>query len=220
MGSDDIVQNIHLILFCIRHKDKIVAFCQKHALVASKELGDREHYHIALSLPAPISRKAFRKMLNDEIGNDLKGTTDFKTVVWETYGKNTDLEQYICKGTGPDWNNLEERPVMVVNRTLIHAKEYHRLFWDHSASLKDKVKAKAKDEVRKGTKCIDEIAKKYVGCEDLVSLSKVLADVCDYYGGRVSDHQVFSIVQAIWYRIDQVVCKDQFVNRMLRKFSQ
>lgn len=217
MGSDDIVQNIHLILFCIRHKDKVVAFIKKHALVASKELGDREHYHIAISLPAPIKRKAFRKILTDEIGSDLNGTTDFKTVDWKDYGKNTDLEQYICKGTSPDWE--DGRPEVITNRTLHSVQDLHRKYWEHQANTKDKVKAKAKDEVKKGSKCIDDISKKYIGCEDVLQLSSILGEVCDYYGGRISDHNAFSIVQAIWYKIDRKVCTEQFTNRMLRKFS-
>jgi len=220
MGSDDILSHVHLILFedADISGNKICPFIRKFALIASREIGDRVHYHIALVLPAPMTRKAFYKWLKDNSEMPhLKGTTHFKTVNWFDYGKHTDLEQYICKGMGPCWDNPEHRPEMIVNKTIITSKEYHRAF--HARSPAKAAVEKNRQEHKRGNQCIDLIATKYVGCEDVVQLPVIVKEVMEHYEGRLQDNQLFSLVQAIMFKVNKIKTINLAIVRMVQKFS-
>lgn len=242
MPADDILKAVHLILFedADLSGNQIKQFIQKHALIASRELGDRAHYHIGLVLPSPMTRKVFYTWLKNEIEIKLKGTAHFKTVNWADYGKNKSLEQYICKGPcyrGPEFTyefGSPEPPVLaagdysvappkvIVNRTLLSDRVFHDGFWvdivNRKKTSKEKTKEKLKEDNKRGSECIDAIALKYKGCEDTVKLPAVITDVMEHYKGRIQDNHMFSLVQAILYRVNKTQTIDLCINRLHRKF--
>jgi len=217
MPSDDVIQNLHLILFANEtYNDKLLAFIRRHALLASREVGDRVHYHCAIRLKEPVKRKAFVKMMKSEISEEIKGTTSYKTINWSDYGQNTNLEQYICKGNGPDYK--EEGPDIIINQTLIEDVVHHANYWSVANERPKIAKEKAKEQNKKGTKCIETVAKKYTGCEDTIQHENVIEDVMDYYEGRCQDNQIFPVVQAVMYKVNPRQTKDLAINRLRRKF--
>lgn len=242
MPADDVLKAVHLILFedADVSGNLIGPFIRKHALIASRELGDRAHYHIALVLPSPMTRKVLYTWLKNETGIKLKGTSHFKTVNWEDQGKNNKLEQYICKGPrykGPEFTYefgspeppvlaagdfLVDPPEMIINRTLFTPRVLHDGFWvdivNRKKTSKEKTKEKLKEDNKKGSECIDAIALKYKGCQDTVKLPMVITDVLAHYKGRIQDNHMFSLVQAIMYRLDPVKTTDLVLNRLHRKF--
>jgi len=242
MPADDILRAVHLILFedADVSGNLIGPFIRKHALIASRELGDRAHYHIALVLPSPMTRKVFYTWLKNETGIKLKGTSHFKTVNWEDQGKNNKLEQYICKGPrykGPEFtyefgspeppviaagDYLVDPPEMIINRTLISDRVFHDGFWvdivNRKKTSKEMTKEKLKQQDKKGTELIQQIALKYKGCEDVVSIDKVITDVMHGMKGRIRDEHQFTIIQAIMYQINPKHTIDLAINRLRRKF--
>ena len=217
MPGDAIVQNVHLILFANPEVDsKVLEFCNRFALMASTEYGDRKHYHIAISLKEPVSYKTFRSYLTKHLSATLRGTTSFKTREWKDYGNNLNLEKYICKGAGPD-----TPPEILMNRTLLVPLELQKLYWEENKALQSDAK-KMRDEraqkaMKQGTKCIDEICIKYKN--QYAKTEDIIRDVLEHYQGRCTDHQIFPIVQAIMYKLDKVQTQDNVVNRMMKKFS-
>lgn len=216
MPGDATVQNVHLILFAHPEVDsKVLEFCNRFALMASTEYGERKHYHIAIHLPEEVCYKTFRMYLTKHIG-ELKGTTSFKTRKWEDYGVNLNLEQYICKGA-----NEDTPPEMIMNKTLLDPLELQKLYWKVNKELKADAKKgrdeKAQEERRKGTKIIDTIVAKNKNI--FVKTEDIIAEVLECYGGRCTDHQMFPVVQAIMYQLDKVKTTDNVINRLMRKFS-
>jgi len=217
MPSDDDIQNLHVIIFeDAGEAEKIQQFIRKYALVASREVGERAHYHCAIHRPEVEKRKTFINMMKSQINKDMKGTKHFKTINWNSYGIDTSLEQYICKGTGPDWK--QEGPEMITSGQLITPEMHHRAYWDINKKIPDIAKEKAKQAKKKGTECIKEIALKYKGCEDTIKHQIVIEDVMDFYEGRCQDNQMFPIIQAIMYKVNARQTKDLAVNRLTRKF--
>ena len=213
MPGDAKVQSVHLILFANPEVDtKVLEFCNRFALMASIEYGERKHYHIAIHLKEEVSYKTFRKYLSDHISPDLKGTTSFKTKEWVDYGKNCNLEQYICKGVSP-----EQGPEMLMNRTLIESATHHLNYWKQPKESKDSAKEKAKAAHLKGTKIIEDICARHHN--EYVKTEEIIREVLDAYQGRTNDIQMFTIVQAIMYKLDKVKTTDNVVNRLMRKFS-
>jgi len=213
MPGDAKVQSLHLILFAHPEYDtKVLEFCNRFALLASIEYGDRKHYHIAIHLPEEVSYKTFRGYLTKYISPDLKGTTSFKTKEWTSYGKDTQLEQYICKGVSP-----EQGPEMLMNRTLIESATHHINYWKQDKESTSSSKAKARAALKQGTKIIDDICARHQN--EYVKTSEIITEVFEAYKGRCNDNQTFPIIQAIMFKLDKVQTTDNFVNRMLRKFS-
>lgn len=213
MPGDAKVQSVHLILFANPEVDtKVLEFCNRFALLASIEYGERKHYHIAIHLQEEVSYKTFRGYLSKYISPDLKGTTSFKTKDWTDYGKNCNLEQYICKGVSP-----EQGPEMLMNRTLIESATHHINYWKQDKESASTGKAKAKAAMKKGTKIIDDISANHKN--EYVKTPEIIREVFDAYEGRCNDNQMFPIVQAIMYKLDKVQTTDNAVNRLMRKFS-
>ena len=217
MPGDATVQYLHLILFAHPDVDsKVLEFCNRFALLASTEYGDRKHYHIAIALKEPLSYKTFRTYLTKHLSDTLKGTTSFKTREWKDYGKNLNLEQYICKGA-----SLDTPPEMIMNKTLLQPLELQKSYWKENEKLHTEAK-KTRDEraqkaQKQGTKVIDEICIKYKN--QYAKTEDIIREVLEHYQGRCTDHQLFPIIQAIMYKLDKVTTQDNVVNRMMRKFT-
>lgn len=225
MPGDDDIQNLHVIIFeDAGEPDAIKQFIRKHALLASREVGKRAHYHLAIHLPEPIKRKAFIKLMKDSINKSMKGTEHFKTLDWHDYGKTTRLEQYICKGPNDpkthQKNDFIHPPEMIHNETLIDSMTHHKNFWKEANERPNEAREKAKAKKIEGTKCIEEISLRFKGCEKTASLPIILKAVFEYYRGRLTDtNTAFPVVQAIWFKVNQQAATDSFINRMMRKFS-
>lgn len=224
MPSDDDIQNLHVIIFeDAAEPAKIQEFIRKHALLGSREVGKRAHYHMAIHLPGLMKRKAFITNMKNEINKSMKGTEHFKTLDWHDYGKTTRLEQYICKGPNDPKTHMKNDfihpPEMIHNGTLIDSMKHHHNFWQEANERPNVAKEKAKAKKIEGTKCIEEISLRFKDNEQTASLPEIMKAVCEYYEGRMTDtNQAFPIVQAIHFKINKQACVENFVNRLMRKF--
>lgn len=221
---------IHLIPGIL---DGIAEYCGKlPALLCVREAGESaadgiEHVHILASFPTERTKPDLIKDMKTHFKDTVFAKHNFAYSVWESYGINKDLEEYLCKGPS---KTVQTKPTILYRNWLDDVDVHHANWWaKHNEILKKKSSKKKITEHdrmfvvervnEKLQMLIDEdvAAGRQNDREWTYRLASKL--VLEHYKGKVNDNIAFPVLQAVLYKHYPESVERSFMDRMRDKFK-
>jgi len=203
-------------------REKLPDFC-KHigAVICCEEKGtqtQKDHCHALVSFPDPVSRITFRNRIKKFF--DIKfGKSELYLTIWTSYGRDKELEQYVCKGPS---TTVQTPPIILYKNWIEDEMEHHEKWWTKHNMMSTEKKSKTKSSTQE---LINETITLFSSTPDINSQTE--SELFEYtttyivrkYKAKINDNILFPVIQSIVWHFHPTPIERDILMRMLKKKS-
>lgn len=218
--------------------ERLPEYCAKtSALICCQESGEgdsetgNEHIHILSSFTDVVARPDLTAAMKSHFKDSVFAKSDFAFTVWETYGQDTAMEEYICKGP----SKVSKTPPKVLFKSwLDDPMKHHEAWWAKHETIMTKSKAKLEkaqktdaqrlavvEKIHSEIVCwkadYETLANRQPDQDEIIEHAEKL--VLRAYSAKVNDHVAFPVLQAVLYKHIPKIVERAFHDRMKDKFK-
>lgn len=217
---------------------RLLDYCVKlPAIVCTEEVGEGEtpnpHVHILATFGQERAKGTDKtpgliQQMKAHFSDTVFAKSDFAFTVWETHGKNTDMEEYVCKGPS---KTVKTNPKVIYRNPMWFGDiaAFHESWWKKHDVIGEKQKLKAlkdkqkTDDKFKAIDLIEERIRHYAEEHHVGDISamprhdiifQAKREILAYYRGKVNDHVAFPVLQGVLYRFMPTTVEAAFSQRM------